>query len=228
MRRSTLAEAESDFRIIRNAKRKRIALRIAPDGVLEILSPPGVPETFLRAIPAKEPELIDRLRSRAQALARPALVLEENSPLALLGNFYPLHLSCRLRMFDGERFIIPRGSEDFMRENLILLYRELAGNVLMKRVGIVEALTGMHAGSYRITSAGSRWGSCNARKSVALSWKLVQCPVETIDYVIIHELAHLKELNHSANFWKIVAGFCPEYRTLRRKLNDFARALPPL
>ena len=168
------------------------------------------------------------MRSRAQALARPALVLEENSPFALLGKFYPLHLSCRLRLFDGGRFIIPRGSEDFMRENLILLYRELAGNVLMKRVGIVEELTGMQAESYRITSAGSRWGSCNERKCIALSWKLVQCPQETIDYVIIHELAHLKELNHSAKFWKIVAGFCPEYRTLRRQLNDFARALPPL
>ena len=53
-------------------------------------------------------------------------------------------------------------------------------------------------------------------------------PADTIDYVMIHELAHLKELNHSANFWKIVEKFCPEYRMLRSKLNAFSRALPQL
>ena len=228
MRRSILADAVPDFRIIRSFKRKRIALRFAPDGVLEILAPSAVPEEFLRAIPVKEGELIARLRSRTQRLARPALILEENAKFALLGEFYPLHLSSRLRIFDGDRFIIPRGSEEAMRENLIALYKELSEKALIKRAKVLEESTGLHAESYRITSAGTRWGSCNNRKVIALSWKLIQCPKETIDYVIIHELAHLKELNHSAKFWKIVENFCPQYRTMRQKLNDFARALPPL
>ena len=222
-----MAEASScDFRIIRNIKRKRIALRIAPDGVLEILAPAAAPDEFLRAIPAKEPGLIARLRSRTQALARPQMVLEENARFALLGKFYPLHLSSRLKMFDGERLIIPRGDENSMREHLISLYRELAEKSLIKRAKFLEEVTGLHAENYRVTSAETRWGSCNCRKTIALSWKLIQCPADTIDYVIIHELAHLKELNHSVRFWKLVENFCPQYRTLRRKLNSFARALP--
>ncbi len=228
MRRNILAEIPVDFRIIRNIKRRRIALRIAPDGVLEILAPVAVPEDFLRAIPAKEPELIDRLRSRTQALTRRQPVFEENSQFALLGKFYPLHLSSRLKIFDGERFIIPRGDENSMRENLISLYRELAEKSLIKRAKVLEEFTGLHPDCYRITSAETRWGSCNDRKVIALSWKLIQCPADTIDYVMIHELAHLKELNHSVKFWKLVEHFCPEYRVLRRKLNAFARALPRL
>lgn len=228
MRRNILAEISVDIRIIRNIKRKRIALRIAPDGVLEILAPAAVPEDFLRSIPAREPELISRLRLRTQTLARPQAVLEENAEFALLGRFYPLHLSSRLKIFDGNRLIIPRGSEDAMRGNLISLYRELAEKSLIKRAKVLEELTGLRADSYRITSAETRWGSCNNRKVIAFSWKLIQCPADTIDYVIIHELAHLKELNHSANFWKIVEKFCPEYRMLRSKLNAFSRALPQL
>ena len=226
MRRSILAETVPEIRIIRSLKRKRIALRFAPDGVLEILAPCSAPEEFLRAIPAKEPELIARLRSRTQALVRPDLVLNEDAKFALLGEFYPLHLSSRLRIFDGDRLIIPRGSEDSMRENLIALYKELAEKALIKRAKFLEETTGLHAENYRITSAGTRCGSCNNRKVIALSWKLIQCPKDTIDYVIIHELAHLKELNHSEKFWKIVENFCPQYRILRQKLNAFARALP--
>ena len=113
-----------------------------------------------------------------------------------------------------------------MRESLISLYRELAEKSLIKRAKLLEEVTGLHAENYRVTSAETRWGSCNSQKTVALSWKLIQCPADTIDYVIIHELAHLKELNHSVKFWKLVEKFCPQYRTLRRKLNSFARALP--
>lgn len=227
MRRSILAEKNIDFRIVRNVRRKRVALRIAPDGVLEILAPVNVPEAFLNQIPEKEAGVIARLRSRSVQVRRQA-VFAEGETFALLGKFYPLHLSSRLKIFDGERFIIPRGSHLTMQNDLVSLYRELAGKALIKRAAVMEEFTGLHAESYRVTSAGTRWGSCNNRKCIALSWKLIQCPADTIDYVIIHELAHLKELNHSAKFWRIVASFCPDYQLLRRKLNDFARGLPPL
>ena len=216
------------FRIIRNPRRKRIALRIADDGVLEILSPEGVPEEFLQQIAERETAVIARLRAHSAGVIRPQAVFAEGRMFALLGKFYPLHLSSRLKIFDGERFIIPRGSHQTMQSDLISLYLEIAGKYLMKRAEAMEKLTGLHAERYRISSADRRWGSCNSRQVIALSWKLIQCPPETIDYVIIHELAHLKELNHSVKFWKIVGNFCPDYLDRRRKLNEFSRSLPPL
>ena len=227
MRRSILAD-RPEFRIIRKQSRKRIALRIADDGVLEILAPENVPEAFLLQIPEKESGVIARLRSRSAEIRRPQAEFTEGAEFALLGKFYPLHLSSRLKIFDGERFIIPRGNAEDIREELIGLYREIAGRYLLKRAAVLESLTGLHAEQYRISSADRRWGSCNSKRGIALSWKLIQCPPDTIDYVIIHELAHLKELNHSAKFWKIVGTFSPHYPELRRKLNEFSRSLPQL
>ena len=223
-----MAEEVSTFRIVRRSRRRKIALRIAPDGVLEILSPVNVPETFLRQLPHTESELIARLRERTAAVMRPKAVFAEGEKFALLGKFYPLHLSSRLKIFDGERFIIPRGSVLSMRNALISLYRELADTSLLKRAVKLEEFTGLRAEKFRISSADTRWGSCSSLKVIALSWKLIQCPPEAIDYVIIHELAHLKELNHSEKFWQTVGTYCPDYSNLRRQLNAFARSLPQL
>lgn len=70
----------------------------------------------------------------------------------------------------------------------------------------------------RITGAKTLWGSCSGRGTISLNWKLQLMPNETLEYVIIHELAHLKEHNHSVRFWKIVETFCSEYQQLRKQL----------
>ena len=227
MRRNTLPDS-SECRIIRSLRRKNIALRIADDGVVEILAPAGVPEKILLEIPTREKLLIARMRQRLEAIRPPVLSLDEGALFALYGKFYPLHLSRRLKLFDGARFIVPDGSFEEKHEALCFLYRELAGSHLLKRAAALEAFTGLKAGNWRISSADTRWGSCSCRKVIALSWKLVQCPPELIDYVIIHELAHLKELNHSPAFWQIVAVFCPDFRRKRAELKRFSRKLMPL
>ena len=219
---------DGEFRIIYRPRRRRIAMRLAPDEVVEILTPPGVPEEFIRQLYQQNRGEIERLRARwAENIPRQAK-FEENENFALLGRFYPLHLSKRLKLFDGGRFIIPDGSPEEKKNHLIQLYREIASTQLLRRAEKMEQFTGLHASSWRISSTERRWGSCNSKGQIALSWKLVQCPPELIDYVIIHELSHLKELNHSRTFWQNVGRFCPDFRERRNKLNEFARNLPQL
>jgi hypothetical protein len=62
----------------------------------------------------------------------------------------------------------------------------------------------------KINSATTRWGSCNSKKNINFSFRLILAPKTSIDYVIIHELAHLKELNHSEKFWNLVDFYCKE------------------
>ena len=64
----------------------------------------------------------------------------------------------------------------------------------------------------KITSASTRWGSCTSKKNLNFSYRLMACPKHVIDYVIIHELAHLKEMNHSYKFWKHVSEMKPDYK----------------
>jgi predicted metal-dependent hydrolase len=68
-----------------------------------------------------------------------------------------------------------------------------------------------HAG-IRITSATTRWGSCSSKKTLNFSYRLIMSPKESIDYVIIHELCHLRQMNHSARFWREVASIMPNYK----------------
>ncbi|HEY6906360.1 MAG TPA: M48 family metallopeptidase, partial [Ignavibacteriaceae bacterium] len=65
-----------------------------------------------------------------------------------------------------------------------------------------------------------RWGSCSASGNISLNYKLMKYRKELIDYVIIHELCHLKEMNHSKKFWKLVEGLVTEYKSLKRELKS--------
>ena len=65
-----------------------------------------------------------------------------------------------------------------------------------------------------------RWGSCSSRGALSLNWKLISAPAFVLDYVVIHELAHLAHMNHSAAFWRLVAAHCPDYKRARRWLDD--------
>jgi predicted metal-dependent hydrolase len=71
----------------------------------------------------------------------------------------------------------------------------------------------------------SRWGSCSRRGTVSLNWRLVQTPPFVRDYLIFHELAHLRVMNHSSRFWQTVAGFCPDYQLAEQWLKSHGRQL---
>jgi len=79
-----------------------------------------------------------------------------------------------------------------------------------------------------LSDARTRWGSCGASGRVLINWRLMLLPPHLIDYVVMHELAHLREPNHSTRFWNIVASTYPGHRAARRELNALAHMLPEL
>ena len=77
-----------------------------------------------------------------------------------------------------------------------------------------------------LSSARTRWGSCSLKTGIRLNWRLIHSAPHIIDYVIVHELAHLREMNHSARFWAIVGHYCPDYRNARSELKNLSGNLP--
>jgi len=216
------------FQVIVSPKRRRIAFRIGEKGVLEVLSPPGVSPSFLRRLVEREAPLIEKLRQKSAMRKREKADFSEGSFFPCLGRYYPIRFSRRVRLFDGEAFLLPQGEEAAIRENLIALYKELAFSYLSEHLPRWQEVMGVQVEKIRINSASSRWGSCSSRGTICFSWKLIQCPPELVEYVMIHELAHRRELNHSDRFWAIVASFCPDLEERKEALKRFSLRLPEI
>jgi predicted metal-dependent hydrolase len=101
-----------------------------------------------------------------------------------------------------------------------------ARQLFAQRLAHYAEVFGVPTPALRLSSARTRWGSCNHRGNIALNWRLIHMPVPVIDYVVAHELGHLKEMNHSPRFWSVVASLCPDWQARRQELKDLARELP--
>ena len=104
-----------------------------------------------------------------------------------------------------------------LTEEKIKLLRKMAKKVLPAKAAYYAEIMGLKYGRITITGAKTRFGSCSAKGNISFSYLLMQYPEEAIDYVVVHELAHLKEMNHSTRFYKIIEGVLPDYKE-RKKL----------
>ena len=112
----------------------------------------------------------------------------------------------------------PAPGESDLRPRIERRLRALATQELPARTLELAALHGFQVRSIQVRDQRSRWGSCSARKVISLNWRLVQFPPEIADYVILHELAHLRHLNHSAAFWAEVARLYPDHEAAEKWL----------
>jgi hypothetical protein len=112
----------------------------------------------------------------------------------------------------------------WMKRVGLVLYRQRAA-VLAPRLSVITP-------EVRISNAATQWGHCTidrtGRARVYLHWRLLHFPERLIDYVVVHELAHIREMNHSPRFWKLVASLVPDYPGARKEIHRLARALPEL
>ena len=98
--------------------------------------------------------------------------------------------------------------------------RSLAAEVIPQRVAMYAPLVGVAPTGIKITSAEKRFGSCSGKNSLCFSWRLMQYPSAATDYVVVHELCHIRHHNHSAAFWEEVARVMPDYKQRQALLRD--------
>lgn len=100
-----------------------------------------------------------------------------------------------------------------------------AGEILSQRLRLQAARMNIQFNAFGLTNARTRWGSCSVKRHIRLNWRLVHCDISLIDYVVIHELAHCLEMNHSQRFWNIVARYYPDYKNARKQLHKQSASL---
>lgn len=118
-----------------------------------------------------------------------------------------------------------RGRDGRLHLVLERWYRMQAEVLVKEKIDKLSTHLGVKYNRFIIRGQKTRWGSCSQKGNLNFNWKLIMAPEPVIDYVMIHELAHLKELNHSRRFWQLVAEHCPQWRKHKKWLNDHTAEL---
>lgn len=210
------------------SKRKTIALYIR-DGAVEVRAPLRAAKRDIDAFVASKEGWIRRTLAavRESAAARDGFSLAYGSAVTYRGTPYPIAArQGDAAGFDGERFFMPPGlTPPQIRAACAAIYRALAKRLLPERAAIFARRMSLAPTAVKISGAKARWGSCSSRGSLNFSWRLVMADDEAIDYVVVHELAHLAQMNHSPEFWAVVAAVLPDCRARRARLRDLQKKL---
>ena len=117
-----------------------------------------------------------------------------------------------------EKQRIPKKKDALLTDEEIVLIKKNAKLILKYKTEYYARIMGINYGRITITSAKARFGSCSSKGDISYSWRLMLYPEEAIDYVVVHELAHRKEMNHSSAFYKIIEKVFPDYKVRRAML----------
>jgi predicted metal-dependent hydrolase len=215
-------------KIIRS-KRRSIALIVERDGSLVVRAPLQANDETIRRLVESKADWIRVTQEKARKLG-PAPVHKKfvtGEEFWFLGLRYPLEFVKGRQTglhLDGT-FKMSPVTPSKARLAFEIWYKKQAKTFIPGRVRLLAAQYGYEYQQIRITSARTRWGSCSARGTLSFTWRLVMAPEEMIDYVIVHELVHLRIHNHSKEFWRQVGLLMPDYKAKRLWLNKNAPLL---
>lgn len=207
-----------EYQLIRS-KRNTIAICVNKDGSVTVRAPLRAAQSAIDRFVIEKKDWIAEKSAQMMdnAAERENYNIAENSVLPLLGKEYPV-VEGESTAFTGSCFTIPQGDFETLKPQIINLYKTLAHNYIPERAAYFSKQTTLFPASIRIGSANTYWGSCSGKNSLNFSWKLIMAEPEVIDYVIVHELAHTVEHNHSVRFWQLVQRVLPDYKERRAKL----------
>jgi len=210
------------------SNRKTIAIYIR-DGVVEVRAPLQMPGRDIdKYLASKEKWIREKLALTSERQARrEEFSLDYGECVIYKGRQYPIASKPGNRAgFDDEYFYMPPGlPPEEIKACCVRIYRLLAKRDLASKVLDFAKQMGVSPSNVKINGAKTRWGSCSAQKSLNFSWRLIMADDSVIDYVVVHELAHITEMNHSARFWAVVEGVLPDYRERKGKLKALQQKL---
>lgn len=228
---------EASFRLVRS-KRKTLGICVYPSGEIVIRAP----ERMSRE------EIWRLVETKAEWIGRKLAELKEEE--GNLEEAAPKH-----KYFPGEVFLYLGGQlvletreegkkrpEAFLEEDRLVIfggdgkpeqrrrvleswYRKAASQYIGQRIAYYAEQIGEYPENIRIKEQKRRWGSCSSKRNLNFNWRLIMAPPEIVDYVVVHELCHLKHLNHSLEFWQLVERFLPDYKERKQWLFENGKYL---
>ena len=212
---------------IKRSKRKTLSLQCQPDGTLVVRAPLRMSKPEILEFVESKRAWIERSRRnlRVHRKREEALTLADGSEFPFLGRAFRIRRLAESGVpaeldLENDRIDIRTEDETTARTALLALIRESAKTYLPLRVAELAEHMGLAYQTLRIKEQKTRWGSCSNRGSLNLNARVMLAPPAVIDYLIVHELAHLVRMDHSRTFYQIVERYCPAYRTHQRWLRE--------
>jgi hypothetical protein len=219
------------YTLKRSSKRRSIGLNIDERG-LTVTVPMRSSDRWLHSVLQEKARWVVKMLDGWQQVNVPAETRwADGETISYLGELLGLRVVPSLFVTPAYRkdkvlwvFVVNGSEPACIEEAASNWYRHEAERLFAERVGHFAPLLNVVPRAVKLSSAKTQWGCCTAQGMVRLNLQLIKLPLRLIDYVVVHELAHLREMNHSAKFWDVVEMGCPDYAGLRNELNTIYMA----
>ena len=215
-----------DYQLIRS-KRKTLSLQINNNAELVVRAPNRLSVKKIEQFIDEKSDWIDRKSRTTRAKKTQIPNYIEGEKFLYLGNEYPLSINTtngKGLTFDGQTFALDQGG----KEEFLAWYKSAFKKIALPRLEYYAKKHQLACQQVRLKNQKTLWGSCSGVNNINLNYLLIRAPIAIIDYVIVHELAHIKHKNHSKDFWNFVTQMLPNYKASKRWLQDNGHKLKNL
>lgn len=210
--------------MIERSNRKTLSLMVLKNGMVVVKAPLAMKDSVINKFIAEKQNWIhEKLLFVNTTNDKYADVISYKQCL-LYGNKYRLVLSDvkKFQTSDNFELLVPRKIEkDKILKQLKSWYKKIARQILQDRLSFIEERIKLKSANMKIGDSKGRWGSCNSNGTICFNFRVVMLPPKIIDYVIVHELCHLVEMNHSKKFWDLVQKFLPSASVSRKDIKEY-------
>ncbi len=235
-----LGDKNVSFTVSRSKRRRRnIAFDIQPPATLRISAPVRISLSSIQNIIRRNSGWIARKLEQVNATGiAPPRQFTDSERITYLGRPYRLQIlhdesmpqGCRLRPHRMEvnihgDWLSDEALAQEVRLEILLWLKKRAKEKIQKRTDYWARRMGVKYREMIVSNPERRWGSCNAQNVIRLNWRLIMAPLALLDYVVVHELAHVPHKNHSHRFWRFVASAMPDWQTRRKQLRGISHGL---
>lgn len=220
-----------DYQVIHSSQRKTLTITVERDRSIVVKAPTGTdPDKIRQIVESKKQWLYEKIHHDQKyclPLHPPGKELVNGESLLYLGRYYKLELvddETEIK-FINNRFEVPKTQLERRGEVFKDWYIQKAKEKILPRVKLYAKRLGVTFNEAKITNSKYRWGSCTPNDNVTFNWRLIKAPMFVIDYVVVHELVHLIEPNHTPRFWNIIKSQVASMEKAKQWLKDYGQIL---
>ena len=227
------SEVDNDLsiQVVRSKRRKKTSSIIISNGTVKVVVPDQISDFIIKELINKKMSWI-RKKLQDESNIKPVIDKEyvDGESFTYLGNDYQLkslvgNVSFVNVSSDYINVLLPKKSKENIKSLLEYWYKEKAIEILTETTNRYAKIIGVSPSEISAGDYKSKWGSCSTERKISYNWKIIIAPRKILEYVVIHELCHMLEHNHSKEYWRLVSTYCHDFKECRKWLRLNSRSL---